>query len=598
MMRSERCKVEDILDFDICMMDATKASFVGLYEEFLASARLDNLVSTFSAFSAITTEADELAKGSQLSVAVAFNHEEVGSRSATGANSKSVQTWIERVLAGFSAEQDYSELVARSILVSADGEHAVHPNYPDRHQAEHKTALGKGVAIKINPNQLYATNAATTAITRVVAEKSNVPLQEFTVKNGTSSGSTIGPMLSANLGIRTVDLGITQWAMHSIRETCSVEDIDSMLRLCQGFYRHFTESTALAGITMPLPFRRIECVDAHCGGEPARIVLSGVRDPLEPGKSVYEKMEYFRSTRGDLRQLLLREPRGYPCQNADLIVSPQDPKKASFGCDLDRGEYPPMSGHNTICTATVLLETGLVPMEVPTTKFTLEAPAGLIDIEARCSERKAESITFTNVPAFVVYDNEEVEVPSIGPVLVSAVYSGMWYAVVDDVDTKHGIPIEPENGKSSAPSENASSKPLLPVVHPENPEINSVSIIVLRSSTRDKATVVMPNGGFSWDDPDTWTGMLDRSPCGTGTSAVMALEQARGRLQIGEKFVHSGILGTTFEGLILGSTTVGPFPAIITTITGQAWITGYNTLVVDPSDPHPAGFTVADIWSP
>ncbi|KAF4653138.1 hypothetical protein FOL47_010668 [Perkinsus chesapeaki] len=238
------CEVDDILDFDICMMDSTPASFVGLYEEFLASARIDNLVSTFSAFTAIATEADELAKGSQLSVAVAFNHEEVGSRSATGANSKSVQTWIERLLTSFSARNYYSQLVARSILVSADGEHAVHPNYPDRHQAEHKTGLGKGVAIKINPNQLYATNAATTAITEIVAEKSNVPLQEFTVKNGTSSGSTIGPMLSANLGIRTVDLGITQWAMHSIRETCSVEDIDSMLRLCEGFYKYFTDVEA------------------------------------------------------------------------------------------------------------------------------------------------------------------------------------------------------------------------------------------------------------------------------------------------------------------------------------------------------------------
>ncbi|KAF4664875.1 hypothetical protein FOL47_004888 [Perkinsus chesapeaki] len=107
----------------------------------------------------------------------------------------------------------------------------------------------------------------------------------------------------------------------------------------------------------------------------------------------------------------------------------------------------------------------------------------------------------------------------------------------------------------------------------------------------------MPNGKFSWEEPETWTGMLDRSPCGTGTSAVMALEHSRGLLQVGETFVHSGILGTSFEGVLKSQTKVGPFTAVVPCITGQAWITGYNTLVVDPSDPLSGGFTVGDIWS-
>ena len=344
----------------------------------------------------------------------------------------------------------------------------------------------------------------------------------------------------------------------------------------------------------------ITAVDAHACGEPGRVITGGVLNV--PGETMFEKKTWLETHGDDLRKCMLREPRGYPASNCNLILPPTHPDADAGFVIMEQSEYPPMSGTNTICVTTVLLETGMLAMREPVTELVLESPAGLIPVRAEVRGGKVTQVTFENVPAFAVHLDAKVEVPTLGTVMVDVAYGGMFY-VISDAEPL-GLSLTPDEGRDIVRISEmikAATQEQLPVVHPENPEIADVTIAQLSASPRRAGAdlsnaVTVSIGALDWDSPSTWTGALDRSPCGTGTCAKMAVLHAKGELPLNQDFRHEGILGTVFTGRLIGETRVGPYPAVIPTLSGQAWITGFSNYVVDPTDPFPCGFTVGDIW--
>jgi proline racemase len=344
----------------------------------------------------------------------------------------------------------------------------------------------------------------------------------------------------------------------------------------------------------------IEAVDAHAAGEPGRVIVGGVEGV--PGDTMFEVMTWLQANRDDLRLRMLREPRGYPAANCNIILPSTNPAADAGYVIMEQVEYPGMSGSNTMCVVTVLLETGILPMVEPVTELTLEAPAGLIRIGAECRDGKVSAVTFRNVPAFATHIAAPVEVPQLGTVMVDVAYGGMFYVIADA--EPFALRLTPDEGADIVRITEmikAAANEQLPVVHPEQPGFAGITIGQLSGPAHDPANsrrnvVTVSTGKLDWEKPSTWTGAIDRSPCGTGTSAKMATLHAKGELRDGDTFRHEGILGTVFTGRIIGETTVGEYRAIIPSITGQAWITGFASYVVDPTDPFPDGFTVGDIW--
>jgi proline racemase len=344
----------------------------------------------------------------------------------------------------------------------------------------------------------------------------------------------------------------------------------------------------------------LQAVDAHACGEPGRVIVGGVLDV--PGATMFEKMRHLQQHMDGLRKRMLREPRGYPAANCNLILPPTHPDADAGFVIMEQVEYPGMSGTNTICVTTVLLETGMLPMCEPLTELTLEAPAGLIRVRAECASGKVRRVTFQNVPAFVAYLDARIEVPHLGTVTVDVAYGGMFYVIADAAP--FGLRLTPDEGRDIVRISEmikAAAQEQLPVVHPEQPGFAGITIAELSAApthpeAHAKNAVTVSTGKLDWNLPATWTGAIDRSPCGTGTCAKMATLHARGKLNLNEDFHHEGILGTIFTGRLVGITQVGRYNAVIPTISGQAWITGLSTYVVDPEDPFPEGFTVGDIW--
>ena len=344
----------------------------------------------------------------------------------------------------------------------------------------------------------------------------------------------------------------------------------------------------------------ISAVDLHACGEPGRVIVGGVRDV--PGATMFAKMQYLARHHDDLRLRMLREPRGYPAANCNLILPPTQPEADAGFVIMEQVEYPPMSGTNTICVTTTLLETGMVPMREPVTELTLEAPAGLIRVRAECRGGKVTHVSFRNVPAFAVHLDTAIEVRTLGTVSVDVAWGGMFYVIADA--RQFGLSLVPDEGRDITRIGElikAATQEQLPVVHPDNPEIRDVTIAQLSgppasSENHRRNAVVVSTGKLDWERPSTWTGAIDRSPCGTGTCAKMATLHARGTLGLDQPFRHEGILGTVFTGRLLEETTVGPYRAVVPELSGTAWITGIAQYVVDPEDPFPNGFTVGDIW--
>jgi proline racemase len=299
---------------------------------------------------------------------------------------------------------------------------------------------------------------------------------------------------------------------------------------------------------------------------------------------------------------MLREPRGYPAANCNLILPPSHPEADAGFVIMEQVEYPGMSGTNTICVVTVLLETGMLRMHEPVTELKLETPAGLISVRADCSDGKVTRVTFRNVAAFAAHLDSVIEVPTLGSVSVDVAYGGMWYVIADAA--RFGLALTPDEGRDIVrvgEMVKTAAREQLPVVHPEQPDFSGVTIAQLSLAPRTpggntRNAVVVSTGELDWSKPATWTGAIDRSPCGTGTCAKMAVLHARGQLGLDQDFVHEGILGTTFTGRLVELVKVGGHDAVVPTISGQAWITGMATYILDPSDPFPEGFVVGDIW--
>ncbi len=329
----------------------------------------------------------------------------------------------------------------------------------------------------------------------------------------------------------------------------------------------------------------ITAVDAHACGEPGRVITGGVLDV--PGSTMFEKKTWLETHADHIRLLMLREPRGYPAPCCNLILPPTHPEADAGFVIMEQVEYPPMSGTNTICVVTVLIETGMVPAVEPVTHLKLDTPAGLIAVDAEVNAGKVRKVTFRNVPAFAAHLDAPVEVPGLGTVTVDVAYGGMFYVIADAAPL--GLRIVPEEARDivrMAELIKAAAREQLPVAHPENPGIAGVSIAQISLGHKNAVVVSTRSGG----------GVLDRSPCGTGTCAKMATLHAKGKLALHQDFVHEGILGTTFTGRLVEETRVGPYAAVVPTLSGQAWITGFAQYVLDPEDPFPEGFTVADIW--
>jgi proline racemase len=345
----------------------------------------------------------------------------------------------------------------------------------------------------------------------------------------------------------------------------------------------------------------IRAVDAHAAGEPGRVIVGGVEGV--PGGTMFEAMTWLQANRDDLRLRMLREPRGYPAANCNLVLPSNDPAADAGYVIMEQVEYPGMSGTNTMCVVTVLLETGMLPMTEPVTELTLESPAGLIRVTADCADGKVRGVTFRNVPAFATHLDTPVEVPQLGTVTVDVGYGGMFYVIADA--KAFGLRLTPDEGGDIVRISEmikAAAAEQLPVVHPDQPGFAGITIAQLSGPAHDptnsrRNAVTVSTGKLDWERPATWTGAIDRSPCGTGTSARMATLHAKGQLRVGDTFRHEGILGTVFTGHVLEETTVGPYRAIVPSITGQAWITGFASYVVDPTDPFPDGFTIGDIWA-
>jgi proline racemase len=336
--------------------------------------------------------------------------------------------------------------------------------------------------------------------------------------------------------------------------------------------------------------RMVNVVKCHVGGEINNVVTGGIGDV--PGDTVFEKMKYFRDHDDDLRLLLLHEPRGAVTHCVNYIVPATD-SQAQLGYIIaESTEYPAMSGSNTICVTTALLETGMIRMVEPVTDVVLEAPAGIIRIRCTCDNGKVTSVEFENQPAFVYQLGAPLELEGYPTLTVDVAWGGMAYVLAQA--TELGVGLTPDEARDLCDLgqrlKNAAAEQI-PVTHPVNPEFAGITqtefVGPLRRLdgvlTSRNAVVVSP-------------GRLDRSPCGTGTSARLAVLKARGLIGVGETFIHESVIGAQFGSRIDRLTTVGPFEAVVPRISGQAYITEISQVGLDPADPFPTGYVLSDTW--
>ncbi len=337
------------------------------------------------------------------------------------------------------------------------------------------------------------------------------------------------------------------------------------------------------------PARVISVVGCHAEGEVGDVIVGGVLPP--PGDTMFAKMKAFERDHDHIRRLLMCEPRGSVARHLNLVVPSTRPDCAAGAIIMEPTEYPPMSGSNTICVATVLLETGMVAMQEPITRFRLDMPAGPVDIEAECRDGKCVAITLRNVPSFALKLDVPLTLADGQRVTIDIAYGGMIYALVDV--GQFGLAIEPENARRLVEIGEAvrvAARTQYPdVCHPLNDGIKGVSIVQLN----------MPVSGSGATARNTCViapGRMDRSPTGTGLSARLAVLHAKGVLGQGGTLAHESIIGSRFEGRIEEVTEVGPLAAVVPSIRGRAWITGFSNYVLDRTDPYPEGYRVSDTW--
>jgi len=327
------------------------------------------------------------------------------------------------------------------------------------------------------------------------------------------------------------------------------------------------------------------CVDGHTCGNPVRLVAGG--GPALQGADMSEKRQHFLREYDWIRTALMFEPRGHDMMSGSILYPPTRPDCDVAILFIETSGCLPMCGHGTIGTVTMALERGLVTPRTPGVLM-LETPAGLVRATYVQKGEHVESVRLVNVPAFLYASGLTAELPGVGEIVVDVAYGGNFYAIVEPQKNYTDLAdIQPSDVLRWSPLLRKALNAKYEFTHPENPTIRGLSHILWTGRpTQPEAT--HRNAVFYGDKA------IDRSPCGTGTSARMAQLAATGRLKQGERFVHESIIGSMFRGEIEGTTHVGNLAAIIPAIEGWARMTGYNTIFVDDRDPYAHGFQVAD----
>ena len=335
--------------------------------------------------------------------------------------------------------------------------------------------------------------------------------------------------------------------------------------------------------------KAVQIVGCHAEGEVGDVIVGGVAPP--PGETLWAQSRHIAADQR-LRRFVLREPRGGVFRHINLLVPPKDPRAQMGFIIMEPEDTPPMSGSNAICVATVLLDTGIIPMSEPETRLLLEAPGGLVEASARCRAGKAERITLRNVASFADKLGAVIEVAGLGTLSVDTAYGGDSFVIVDAGAI--GFALTPDEATDIVDMGiriTRAANEQLGFVHPENPGWDHISFCQFAGPltrtdgalTGANAVVIQP-------------GKIDRSPTGTGCSARMAALHEKGEMAVGERYVARSIIGSEFHCGIAEQTALGGKPAIIPEISGRAWITGTRTEMLDPDDPWPEGYKLSDTW--
>ncbi len=330
--------------------------------------------------------------------------------------------------------------------------------------------------------------------------------------------------------------------------------------------------------------KSINAVDSHTMGEPTRIVVGGV--PSIPGKTMAEKKEYLQNNLDYLRTSIMLEPRGHRDMFGSILTAPIH-DEADFGIVfMDGGGYLNMCGHGSIGAMTIAVETGIVEIKEPFTNITMDTPAGIVKGKVKVENGKSKEVSIVNVPAFHYKEDVQINVPEIGTITLDISFGGSFFAIVHAKEL--GLKVEPKYSQQLLDiglKIRDIVNETVEIQHPELSHINTVDLVEIYDEPThpeaDYKNVVVFGQG-----------QVDRSPCGTGTSAKLATLHSKGKLKEDETFVYESITGTLFKGKIVGTTKVGGLDAIIPEITGSAFITGFNQYVIDEDDPVKHGFVL------
>jgi proline racemase len=335
--------------------------------------------------------------------------------------------------------------------------------------------------------------------------------------------------------------------------------------------------------------RVIHVVSAHAEGEVGDVITGGVAPP--PGATLWEQRSWIAQDQA-LRNFVLNEPRGGVFRHVNLLVPPKNPAAQAAFIIMEPADTPPMSGSNSICVATVPLDTGILPMSEPVTELVLEAPGGLVRVRAECRDGKARRVAVENLPSFAVLLDQPLTVPGLGTITVDTAFGGDSFVVVDaqalDLDLGPG---RARDLAALGVRITAAADAQLPFRHPTNPDWRHHSFCLFAGPLEAGA-----GGPSARSVVAIRPGKIDRSPTGTAVSARMALLHARGRMAVGDRLTGVSIIGSEFTGRILGTVSVGGISAIRPEISGRAWITGIHQHLLDPEDPWPLGYRLADTW--
>jgi proline racemase len=334
--------------------------------------------------------------------------------------------------------------------------------------------------------------------------------------------------------------------------------------------------------------KSLDILLVHCQGESGNVLVGGA--PEIPGATVLDKLNHLNDVDPSLRLFLTREPRAQVVHTTNLLLAPTRPDADAGFIVLQPDRAHPMSGSNCICVVTALMESGRVPMVEPETVVRLDTAAGLIIARARCEGGRCVSVSLDNVPAFVLQLDAPVATPKWGTIRADIAFGGVFYAQVN-VD-QIGLAIVPEAARALAEA-GTEIKSLLAeqiaVAHPEIPSLDEIAYVMFRAYQTDGSVVTCTT---------LKPGRVDRSPCGTGSSANLAVLQARGQLRVGEKYISRSIIGGEFTAEAIDETTVGGRPAVLPRITGRGYVFGRQELRLDPADPFATGFAMSDTWGP